>query len=343
VLAAPSRSRPLTPAGSAVTAKLSNSRRLPVAAFVVGGALLTLQFAPAFQEPMAEPTLEDPYQPGVVDERSYYDGTTSLLTATRTRVMPSHRWANEGRRVRAEQKASVVTGHMGLLGFFAGRKPHIIDYHALTDAFLAHVPPMRNSRWIIGHWKRVVPSGYVESALSGRCQMQDPNVCVFFERMHLVIAGPLLSWERLVTIARMNAGAYAPLVNIELFRLPELAREPIEALAEPVRDGALAKGKTEPAGTRAISESGLDVRLNAPSQRGAIELALDSDDDYGLEFFRGERSLGRVVVRANFGGGMRNRHVAVPEGACRAGYDRIRIQPDRGDGKYRAGHVRLLD
>jgi arabinofuranosyltransferase len=313
----------------------------PAGAVALAAALVCLQIAPALQSQMPEPISEDRRRTGVIDERLLYEGGTSLLSVNRTGVMPNFRWAEEGRRLKAEGQSSIVTGHVGLVGYFAGPGLYIIDHYALTDAFLAHVPPVRNPRWRMGHFHRAIPAGYRQSALTGHCQMEDPSLCEFFDRMHLIITGPIFSWERLVTIVRMNFGAYDHLVRIEQFRLPKLVRVPLEAVSLPVPEGAGTESELD--GVQVVTDSGLDVDLGEMARARAISISIDSDDDYTIEFFHGEASMGHVLVRANYVGGMRSRRVSVPKSAQASGYDRIRIQLERGDSKARAGYLLLAD
>lgn len=292
-----------------------------VAAVVLPVALLRL--AAAHAEPWPEPTLADPYQAGVVHES----------------LGPLDAWIGEGRRLQASGQPTYVVGHVGVVGFFGGPHVHIIDYHALTDALLSHLPPLRNTRWRPGHFRRHVPEGYVETVASGECKLQDRALCAYYERLHLIISGPMFSVDRLSAIVRMNLGAYDHFIDYERYHLHQLAREPLSGLSAHVRDGA----PPGSAGTRTLSEAGIDILLERPSHAPQLEVSLDPNNDYVVTFYRADRCLAELPLGARFGEGMAIHRPPTPARASKSGFDRVRIQPARGDGSYHIGHVALRD
>ena len=142
---------------------------------------------------------------GVTDERRFYDNTTTLL---KTHGIITHDWAEVGRELRKEGRPVFVYGTIGFTGYFAGPAVHIIDQFALADPLLARLPAWRISR--IGHFRRDLPEGYEETIASGVNCLVDPAIARYYDRLHLIISGPLWSRERFATIAAMQFGRYKP-------------------------------------------------------------------------------------------------------------------------------------
>jgi len=142
---------------------------------------------------------------GIVDERGWYFSESSLLNAFGGRPMPTHPYAQLGRRQRTPLTARSTIGYYG---YFAGPKTYVIDLCGLADPLMARLPFDTTQTWRIGHIFRAVPKGYEKTVLSGENFIQDPNLREYYDRLALVIRGDLFSWERLATIARLNLGAY---------------------------------------------------------------------------------------------------------------------------------------
>jgi arabinofuranosyltransferase len=142
---------------------------------------------------------------GVTDERRFYDNTTTLL---KTHGVITHDWAEVGRLLRLEGRPVFEYGTIGFAGYFAGPDVHIIDQFALAEPLLARLPAWRISR--IGHFRRDIPAGYEETIASGHNCIVNPEIARYYDRLHLVISGPIWSRERLATIAGMLVGRIRP-------------------------------------------------------------------------------------------------------------------------------------
>jgi len=148
---------------------------------------------------------DPPIRPnGVADERRYYFAQTGLVYHQRYRQVPfNHAWGMTGKRMRGAPSQSVqVFNAIGFSGFAAGPDIHIVDQHALSDAFLARLPSTRP--WRIGHFVRELPPGYLDSVASGRNQLVDPAQRALYDDLQKVIRGPLLAPGRLAAIWRLN-------------------------------------------------------------------------------------------------------------------------------------------
>lgn len=137
---------------------------------------------------------------GIADERRYFEGELALL---RIRGTIKHPWADWGRELRRQQQSIFVTENIGLTGFFAGPTVHIVDALALADPLLARLPALANSR--IGHFRRDIPDGYLETIASGVNRIVDPDLARYYDLLHEIVAGPVWSWRRFATIATLPA------------------------------------------------------------------------------------------------------------------------------------------
>lgn len=73
-----------------------------------------------------------------------------------------HPWANMGREIRKSATGSWINwGAIGMLGYYAGPRLHIVDPPPLGDPLLARLPAKRP--WYPGHFDRELPAGYMES------------------------------------------------------------------------------------------------------------------------------------------------------------------------------------
>ena len=143
----------------------------------------------------------------IADERAYYTPYTGLWA---DRVL--HPWAEQGLDLRAGGPAVVEHGNVGFLGYYAGPAVHIVDRNGLTDPLLARLPVRDPLDWRIGHFRRTVPDGYVETLRGGVNVIADANLAAYYEPLRLVTRGPLWDRARLAAIWRLNTGAYDALL-----------------------------------------------------------------------------------------------------------------------------------
>jgi arabinofuranosyltransferase len=145
----------------------------------------------------------------VMDERREYFPFSGLLNADHGAIMPDHDWSHDGARLRATGKQVVVREYIGLVGYFAGPAVHIIDPHALSDPLLARIPG-GTPYSVMGHFQRDVPDGYVETVETGTSRLTDPDLAAYYEHLRVIVADPLWSRHRLVTLVRFLAGRDDP-------------------------------------------------------------------------------------------------------------------------------------
>ncbi len=112
-----------------------------------------------------------------------------------------------------------MRGAVGFLGYYLGPEIHVLDYLALGDPLLSHLPAMPRDPsmavlyprlagrpYRIGHFVRKVPAGYFETLVTGRNRIRDPVLAAYYDRIALVTRGPLWDRRRLIEIWRLNTG-----------------------------------------------------------------------------------------------------------------------------------------
>jgi arabinofuranosyltransferase len=277
---------------------------------------------------------------GIADERRYYEPFTALSSYAVHGGVPANEWTVEGEQARARGVPLALMSYVGFFGFAAGPGVHVVDQHGLGEPLLARIPPPYRPDWRIGHVWRALPEGYWETLRTGENRIADPGLAAYHEKLALITRGPLWSAERWRAIAGMALGRYERWIDVNRYRFPPTERLAQASLAEPFA----ANGGAERAAPVALTEAGADVVLPAPWHARRLELGAGADDAHALVFFRGDRDLAIVKrpPRPGAGAGLAVFVVEVPPAASEAGYDRVRVLPYGGDGRYALGHVRVF-
>lgn len=152
----------------------------------------------------------------VVDERRRYSDFTALLVMRRDGI-PEHGWKYDGFELRARGPSVVSRKFIGMVGFFAGPDVHIVDELALAEPLLARIPG-GDTKSLMGHLTRAMPDGYMETVASGRNQLVDRDLAIYYDALHEVVSAPLWSPHRLATLAAFVAGYYDQYLNAYLER-----------------------------------------------------------------------------------------------------------------------------
>ena len=263
---------------------------------------------------------------GVADERAFYYPWTGLLNANLEMTRPFHPWAYVGESTHRSGRAVVGRGNIGFLGYFAGPSVYIVDPGALADALLARLPLAPSTPWRIGHFERLIPDGYLETLVSGDNKITDPGIARFYDRLRLVISGPIWSRERLLGVVRLVTGMDVP---------PEGARQALCRVS--------ARTLTQEV---AFSSSGIEIDLGSVYHAGKLRVLLDNNDTYRVVFLHGLRSIEEQIVAPHdepLTVDMTVYYVTVPLRATREGFDRIKVQPVGGDLYYAIGGVSVSD
>lgn len=133
---------------------------------------------------------------GVADERSFYYHATGLLNVGPGHGLPEHEWIDAARATAASGQRVVVVEHIGLFGYYVGPHVYVIDELALADPLLARIPPDVSDGWRVGHLRRRIPAGYVETIESGQNRIADARIAEMYERGRLITQGDLFDKQR---------------------------------------------------------------------------------------------------------------------------------------------------
>jgi arabinofuranosyltransferase len=152
---------------------------------------------------------------GIADLRGYVYRITGLLKRGRDKGFEKTGYAQKG--IAARKKRVVKKSMIGFFGYYAGPEVHIVDPLGLGDPLLARLPTSRE-RWRVGHYVRDIPKGYIRSIKEGGNRIEDPALAEYWDRLSLVIRGPLLSGDRLTEILRFNTGGNDFLIDEYLER-----------------------------------------------------------------------------------------------------------------------------
>ena len=138
---------------------------------------------------------------GVTDERRFYYPDLGLLPVLQGRASPrEHGWAAAGLNMRASGERVREASNVGLFGYFAGPGVYVIDRNALTDPFLARLPPKPG--WRVGHYERLIPAEYAESRRTGRNLIADPDLHSLYDEIERLTRADIWSRERWSVILR---------------------------------------------------------------------------------------------------------------------------------------------
>jgi len=94
---------------------------------------------------------------GINDERSFYYHGTGLLNNLGNVEIPRHSWAIWGSEVGKKEISPVLFKTIGMYGFYAGPKIHIVDIYGLGDPLISKLPIPKTQWWVIGHFTRNLP------------------------------------------------------------------------------------------------------------------------------------------------------------------------------------------
>ncbi|MDI9547578.1 MAG: hypothetical protein QM346_08235 [Chloroflexota bacterium] len=200
-----------------------------------------------------------PSSHGIADERAIYSTENSLLS-----VNSHDRLIRSGRLQGTVKEDPIVDcGGVGIRSFQASPYTRVVDTCGLSDALLARLPAKRTPDWRIGHFRRTIPDGYLQTLASGENAIADPHLAQLYDSLTLVTQGDLFAPMRLTEIWRLNTGAYDSLIDRERYRHPDAVRIP---LADAMQ------GIEQP-----LTSSGVYVDATEPVHPSFIELVLNCD------------------------------------------------------------------
>jgi len=260
---------------------------------------------------------------GITTERKYYYNWSSLLNWQKGKPMPSFSWADHGRENRKKNiQITKLRGCVGFYGFFSGPLVHIVDFHALGDPLLSHLPSLYHPKIAIGHFIRYVPEGYMESAGSNENKIQDTDLAKFYDYIRIITRSPIWSWERFKVILKMNLGYYNYLIDEDKYQFADTEVKYYEEWEEEIQNLKENRGIK-------ISEGGLEIRLGEVKHDSYIELELIKWHQFHILLFNNKEYLTRIKLGPETGDRslFATCSLKIPKHAVRKGYDTVRIFP----------------
>jgi arabinofuranosyltransferase len=177
--------------------------------FLVMGLMVPLPTVVFPNENDTQQAVRDFETSGIADLKARAFQTSSLMAwRPGMEVFPNEKVTRRGIRYREEGKKVAVDGTVGLVGFFGGSQLYLIDGYALGDPLLARLPVENVEKWLPAHFSRRIPEGYVETVETGKNQIVDPALALYYDKLHLVISGDLWILERWQAIWGLNMGQY---------------------------------------------------------------------------------------------------------------------------------------
>lgn len=114
--------------------------------------------------------------------------------------------------INKKENKLVVEACTGYKGLHSKKEKVVIDFLGLSDPLLARLPA--NPRARIGHYGRAIPKGYIQSILTNKNKIKNPNIAKFYEKIKIITQSKdLFSKERINTIVNMNLGKYDYLIE----------------------------------------------------------------------------------------------------------------------------------
>lgn len=156
---------------------------------------------------------------GITDQRMWYYYFTGLLNNVFERKIYKYPLIQYAQKLRKSGQRVVTKDIIGMLGFYSGSNMHIIDPRALSDPLLSklpstefwrggHKPRPGEKKWLIGHFTRKIPIGYLETITSGENKLQDIYLQKYYDKLSFVTRGNLFDFNRLIEIWNFNTGKY---------------------------------------------------------------------------------------------------------------------------------------
>lgn len=227
---------------------------------------------------------------------------------------------------------------VGLIGYYAGPKVHIVDINALTDPLLARLPSKPGSR--IGHFTRAIPPGYLRWIGGEGTTFLQPALRDYLFVQERIVRDPLFSWRRFRDLLPFAFGYYDMQLRQHVRDNFNEITVSLSAVQKPTR----AWSKWNDAQNIIIPpENKLVVLVSETLRAKSVEIAVDCNDLYDVTLqFEGRADL-LLKTPPGVCDGMNLHRLAIPNNLRDTFLHRIVIRPHAGDLLYSVGHVLLLD
>ena len=149
----------------------------------------------------------------IADERLVYRDRTGLRIAIQGDSPKLIYSQDESEYTPGYPREIHIVGAMGLNGYRDGPNIHVIDKNGLADPLIARMPLEDTEDFRIGHFHHIIPDGYEDTLSSGMNQIQDAGIASYYDKLSVVVQGPLWNWDRLLEIWNLNTGKYDHLIQ----------------------------------------------------------------------------------------------------------------------------------
>lgn len=206
----------------------ASSSALPAAAAGIALLIMSVPFSPLRDEPSRERQEIPPH--GVANERAWYMFLDQLGINynIRRKGWQGNGYYQSGRAAKNKKEKVSIAGNIGMYGFGAGPKVHVLDPLALTDALLARTTYPYDPNWRPGHLGRIIPDGYVESLKQDQNLIVNPCIKDFYGKLYTVIRGPLFTKARFKAIWELNHPSKATVPVCDAKGQPIIVPDPNE-------------------------------------------------------------------------------------------------------------------
>lgn len=153
----------------------------------------------------------------ISDERIVYTGL-GFFERLKKKSAPSTGYARDNWVYIPDGPVRVkVVGPLGMNSMTMGPNFHMIDMNSLADPLMTRLPLYDVNTWRIGHFRHVIPRGYLDSIRTGKNLIKNKNIALYYDKLSFVIKGDLWDWQRIVEVWNLNTGKYDYLLeNIDV-------------------------------------------------------------------------------------------------------------------------------
>jgi arabinofuranosyltransferase len=270
----------------------------------------------------------------------------SLLRGSAFRTEAEHDWVDLGRelRQRAEEEGKLYLpqGANGFTGYYAGPDAYIAHGLAITDGFLARVPPIYNPNWRSGHFMRIIPTGYLEVEAGTQLHLDDLVLDEYYQKIRLVTQGTLFSPERWQAIWELNTRDFEDWLPgySDRLRFPKLNTITLD-------DAPLIGEVLQLEINFAGQGSAVQIEFPEVIRPETMMLGLSASDNFELVYLGEDgNEIGRQQILSQLETGIELHRVNLPAQALRQGFSAIRLIPIRvfyeeADGEYQFSTLEL--
>lgn len=257
---------------------------------------------------------------GIGNERSYYAAQLGLWSPTR--VVPPYGSFGAPYAARPRPPVVLVTA-AGVPGYLFGPHAHIVDPF-LCDPLLVRLPIERADEWRIGHFKRRLPEGYLETLATGANHIANADLARYWDALATLLRAPVWSMERWRVWWGFQTGSYDDLLRRYArsdYVQPPCVERDASALPQTVAEGAMWWDVP----CVVVREGGLRIALQREVRARTLRLAVDGSGAMAVQYWLGPRQVGAADVTVP--PGISARWLTLTAPASAEAYDAIRLIP----------------